>query len=66
MKMQCPTDVTSVSFDGKSFEVDADGIVNVPEEAFYILLSHGLTEFQEKKKRKSKLEDVKAEEPISN
>lgn len=48
--------MASLSFDGKVYVADADGIVNVPPEAFDILLSHGLCAAEEKetgpKKRK--------------
>lgn len=42
-KMQLPDDVCSVSFNGKQYDPDDNGIVEVPDEAVEDLKSHGLT-----------------------
>ena len=42
MKMKCPEGVTSVSFDGETFEANKKGIVDVPHRALAALSEHGL------------------------
>lgn len=42
MKMKCPKGVTSVSFDGETFEANKKGIVDVPHRALAALSEHGL------------------------
>jgi hypothetical protein len=57
-KMTAPEGCTSCSFDGKTFEVDSDGLVTVPVEAATTLMCHGfiLAEFEPTE------EDISAQE----
>lgn len=42
MKMKCPEGVTSVSYDGETFDANRKGIVDVPARALEALSAHGL------------------------
>jgi hypothetical protein len=42
MKMKCPEGVTSVSFNGETFEANRKGIVDVPHTALTALSELGL------------------------
>lgn len=42
MKMKCPEDMTSVSYDGETFTPNKKGIVDVPHSALAALTAHGL------------------------
>lgn len=42
MKMKCPEGVTSVSYDGETFDANRKGIVDVPARALEALTAHGL------------------------
>lgn len=53
MKMKCPTDVTSVSWGGETFEADSKGVVDVPASAAAALIEHGLEALPEKAPKKT-------------
>lgn len=47
VKMFAPAGTTGCSFDGDAFEVDADGMVEVPEKAVETMTSHGFSTSRE-------------------
>ncbi|HTZ79046.1 MAG TPA: hypothetical protein VMC10_14110 [Stellaceae bacterium] len=51
MKMKAPAGCRQVSHDGRAYEVNADGIVEVPEAARVELEAHGFVRVAEPKTR---------------
>ena len=53
MKLLAPQDASGCSFDGKEYEVDEKGFVEVPAEAAAALAPHGFTAVPEKPAKKA-------------
>ncbi len=52
MKMQGPENHGGLSADGKSYEPDADGVIDIPETLLADALAHGFAAAVEKPKKK--------------
>lgn len=62
-KLKAPEHHYNISFDGKEYEVDSEGYVNVPDEAVNELVSHGYRQVDESEQSSKSAERSKKHKP---